>query len=259
MIRNQLRSYVVTIKHTLMMMELCKTNITCVLMIWGLWVNADLGCSLGQTNGISVMWLFLNTLMTMIVKERMKEKKGLVTSKRVCVGKCESVYGWVYEARVLHWKGFGLDVVMLTSSGLHGSLFPSSLPKAPGCLCMTSSPKHAPLKPPANLPVVTPIETCCSATHTFFCLSLSFLPLLLPFLFLLFSDNPLPFSLTRRRHCLGRGPDQKKKKKPSPPKPLPFCKFNKPTLKICLINGWHLWLEQRRGILLWCGHCWPPN
>lgn len=133
--------------------------------------------------------------------------KSMCVNVRVCMG--------VYEARVLYWKGFGLDVVMLTSSGLHGSLFPSSLPKAPGCLCMTSSPKHAPLNPLRISPSSLQLRLAALQPIRFFFLSFSFLPLLLLFLVLLFSDNSLPCSLTRRRHCLGRGPDQKNAARPN--------------------------------------------
>lgn len=176
-------------------------------------------------------------------------------AKSVCVCINVSVCMGVYEARVLYWKGFSLDAVMLTSSGLHGSLFPSSLPKAPGCLCMTSSPKHAPLNPLRISPSSLQLRLAALQPIRFFSLllfssppsSLSHPPLLWQFP-PLFLNQEKALSWARAWS-----------KKRSPPKPLPFCKFNKPTLKICLINGWHLWLEQRRGILLGLGHCWPPN
>lgn len=108
--------------------------------------------------------------------DRKRTKARWPVKECVCVCKCERVCMGVYEARVLYWKGFGLDVVMLTSSGLHGSLFPSSLPKAPGCLCMTSSPKHASLNPPWISPSSLQLRLAALQPIRFFSLTLFFSP-----------------------------------------------------------------------------------
>lgn len=61
--------------------------------------------------------------------------------------------------------------------------------------------------PPSPCESPRPYSHWASASHTFLSL-----PLLFPsfsFSSSSASTNPLPFSLPRRRHCLGRGPDQK--------------------------------------------------
>lgn len=173
---------------------------------------------------------------------------------RVCVYKCECVYGclWGQGTLLKRLQPRCSNVNFKWPPWLPLSLLSSQGPRLPLHDIIAEA---CPSEPPANLPVVTPIETCCSATHTFFSLllfssppsSLSHPPLLWQFP-PLFLNQEKALSWARAWS-----------KKRSPPKPLPFCKFNKPTLKICLINGWHLWLEQRRGILLGLGHCWPPN